>query len=87
MKRFNDLSDYIVKELKISEGILDGEIVALDGAGRPSVLRLNEAPIRSGLLRLRYYLVERARPSGRVAAGGKRFSEMSSRVSLLGSDV
>jgi bifunctional non-homologous end joining protein LigD len=36
MKRFGDLSDSIPKDLKkISDAVLDGEIVALDRAGRP----------------------------------------------------
>jgi bifunctional non-homologous end joining protein LigD len=36
MKRFNDLSASIAKELKVTDAILDGEIVALDGTGRPA---------------------------------------------------
>jgi bifunctional non-homologous end joining protein LigD len=36
MKRFNDLSGSITKELKVTDAILDGEICALDGAGRPA---------------------------------------------------
>jgi bifunctional non-homologous end joining protein LigD len=36
MKRFNDLSSSVAKELKVRDAILDGEIVALDGAGRPA---------------------------------------------------
>ena len=36
MKRFSDLAACIAKELKIKDAILDGEIVALDGTGRPA---------------------------------------------------
>jgi len=36
MKRFNDLSGSIAKELKVTDAILDGEIVALDGDGMPA---------------------------------------------------
>ena len=37
MKRFGDLSNLIAKDLrKSSDAILDGEIVALDGTGRPA---------------------------------------------------
>ena len=34
MKRFTDLAACIAKELKGNDAVLDGEIVALDGAGR-----------------------------------------------------
>ena len=34
MKRSNDLSGFIAKELEVTDAILDGEICALDGAGR-----------------------------------------------------
>jgi len=36
MKRFNDLSSSIAKELEVTDAILDGEIVALDGDGMPA---------------------------------------------------
>ena len=36
MKRFNDLSACIAEELKVANAVLDGEIVALDGNGRPA---------------------------------------------------
>ena len=36
MKRFSDLAACIAKELKVKDAILDGEVVALDGAGRPA---------------------------------------------------
>ena len=36
MKRFADLVACIAKELKVNDAILDGEIVALDGTGRPA---------------------------------------------------
>jgi bifunctional non-homologous end joining protein LigD len=36
MKRFSDLAACIAKELKVKDEILDGEVVALDGAGRPA---------------------------------------------------
>ena len=36
MKRSNDLSGFIAKELEVTDAILDGEICALDGAGRPA---------------------------------------------------
>src|ERR1041384_36861 len=46
MKRFADLSACIAKELKVKDAILDGEIIALDGAGRPAFysLRKRECP-------------------------------------------
>jgi ATP-dependent DNA ligase len=40
MKRFGDLSACIAKELKLKDAILDGEIVALDGSGRPAFYSL-----------------------------------------------
>ena len=37
MKRFSDLAACIDKELKVKDdAILDGEIVALDGTGKPA---------------------------------------------------
>jgi bifunctional non-homologous end joining protein LigD len=36
IKRFADLSACIAKELRVKDAVLDGEIVALDGAGRPA---------------------------------------------------
>ena len=36
MKRFGDLSGLITKELKVSDAVLDGEIVALDRIGKPA---------------------------------------------------
>src|SRR5262245_66648591 len=36
MRRFSDLATWIAKEMKVKDVILDGEIVALDGAGRPA---------------------------------------------------
>jgi bifunctional non-homologous end joining protein LigD len=36
MKRFADLSACIAKELRVKDAVLDGEIVALDRAGRPA---------------------------------------------------
>ena len=36
MKRFNDLASLVAKELKVKEAVLDGEIVALDGTGKPA---------------------------------------------------
>ena len=37
MKRFGDLSDFIRKDLKkVRDAVLDGEIVALDGTGKPA---------------------------------------------------
>src|SRR5690242_4541189 len=36
MKRFGDLVACIAKELKVKNAVLDGEIVALDGRGRPA---------------------------------------------------
>jgi bifunctional non-homologous end joining protein LigD len=40
MKRFEDLSAAIKKELKIKTAVLDGEIVALDESGMPAFYRL-----------------------------------------------
>src|ERR1051325_10416687 len=40
MKRFADLSACIAKELKVTDAVLDGEIVALDGSGRPAFYSL-----------------------------------------------
>jgi ATP-dependent DNA ligase len=36
MKRFNDLSTSVAKDLKVTDAILDGEIVALDSGGMPA---------------------------------------------------
>jgi bifunctional non-homologous end joining protein LigD len=36
MKRFKDLSELLAKDLKATSIILDGEIVALDGTGKPA---------------------------------------------------
>ena len=36
MKRFKDLSELLAKDLKATSTILDGEIVALDGTGKPA---------------------------------------------------
>jgi len=36
MKRFNDLSACIAKELKVTDAVLDGELCALDGSGGPA---------------------------------------------------
>lgn len=36
MKRFNDLAASIAKELKVTDAVLDGEIVALDSDGMPA---------------------------------------------------
>lgn len=47
MKRFADLSACIVKELKVKDAILDGEIVALDGSGRPAFYSLMKRHGRS----------------------------------------
>ena len=35
MKRFNDLASLVAKDVKVSSVVLDGEIVALDGTGKP----------------------------------------------------
>jgi bifunctional non-homologous end joining protein LigD len=40
MKRFDDLSSAIRKQLKIKTAVLDGEIVALDESGMPAFYRL-----------------------------------------------
>ena len=40
MKRFNDLSACIAKELKVKDAVMDGEIVALDSSGRPAFYSL-----------------------------------------------
>ena len=40
MKRFADLASCIAKELKVSDAVLGGEIVALDGSGRPAFYSL-----------------------------------------------
>ena len=36
MKRFSDLAACIANELKVTDAVLDGEICALDGIGRPA---------------------------------------------------
>jgi bifunctional non-homologous end joining protein LigD len=36
MKRFNDLSACIAKELKVTDAVLDGDLCALDGSGGPA---------------------------------------------------
>jgi len=40
MKRFTDLSACIAKELKDTDAVLDGEVCALDGDGRPAFYNL-----------------------------------------------
>ena len=40
MKRFTDLSACIAKELKVTDAVLDGEVCALDGDGRPAFYNL-----------------------------------------------
>lgn len=68
MKRFTDLSACIAKELKFTDVVLDGEVCALDGDGRPAFYDLMKRNCKSGLLRIRYYLVERARPAEFIAS-------------------
>ena len=36
MKRFNDLASLVAKDVKVNSAILDGEIVAVDGTGKPA---------------------------------------------------
>lgn len=40
MNRFTDLSAGIAKELKVTDAVLDGEVCALDGDGRPALYDL-----------------------------------------------
>jgi bifunctional non-homologous end joining protein LigD len=40
MKRFTDLSACIAKELKVTDAVLDGEVCALDGNGKPAFYNL-----------------------------------------------
>lgn len=40
MKRFSDLSACIAKELKVKDAVLDGELCALDGDGKPAFYNL-----------------------------------------------
>jgi len=40
MKRFNDLAKLVAKDVKVSFAVLDGEIVALDGTGKPAFYNL-----------------------------------------------
>jgi bifunctional non-homologous end joining protein LigD len=35
MKRFNELAGLVAKDVKANSAVLDGEIVALDGSGKP----------------------------------------------------
>jgi len=46
MKRFADLASCIAKELKVSDAVLDGKIVALDGEGRPAFYDLMKRQCR-----------------------------------------
>jgi hypothetical protein len=46
MKRFTDLATCIAKELKVTDGVLDGEIVAVDGNGRPAFFDLMKRQCR-----------------------------------------
>ena len=46
MKRFTDLATCIAKELKVTDGVLDGEIVAVDGNGRPAFYDLMKRQCR-----------------------------------------
>jgi ATP-dependent DNA ligase len=85
--QLNDLSSSIAKELTVSDAILDGEIVVLDGTGRPAFYDLMKRQCQ-----VVYYafdiiwLNERACGSCRYFSA-KRFCEISSRASPLGSDV
>ena len=36
MKRFNELASLVAKDVKVNSAVLDGEIVALDGSGKPA---------------------------------------------------
>ncbi len=47
MKHFNDLSGAAAKELKVTDAILDGEIVALDGNGMPAFYDLMKRQCRA----------------------------------------
>jgi hypothetical protein len=46
MKRFTDLATCIAKELKVTDAVLDGEIVAVDGNGRPAFYDLMKRQCR-----------------------------------------
>ena len=50
MKRFADLASCIAKELRVNDAVLDGEIVALDGAGRPAFYDLIKRQCQPGLV-------------------------------------
>ena len=76
MKRFNDLSDSIAKELRAKDAILDGEIVTLDAAG-VLFLQSHETAMPSRLLCVRYSLVERPRPLRFAAASAQEASPRS----------
>jgi bifunctional non-homologous end joining protein LigD len=67
MKRFNDLSGSIAKELKVTDAILDGEIVALDGDGLPAFYDLMKRRCQAVYYAFDIYLAERPRSAGLVA--------------------
>lgn len=56
MKRFNDLSSLVAKDVKVSSAVLDGEIVALDGTGKPAFYNLMKRQCQAVLLCIRYSL-------------------------------
>ena len=60
MKRFADLTACITKELKVRDAILDGEIVALDGAGKPAFYDLMKRQCQAV-----YYAFDILWPNGR----------------------
>ena len=61
MKRFNDLASLVAKDVKVSSAVLDGEIVAVDGTGKPAFYDLMKRQCPSRLLCIRYSLAEWAR--------------------------
>jgi len=47
MKRFTDLAGLVAKQLKAKDAVLDGEIVALDGTGKPAFYDLMKRNCRA----------------------------------------
>ena len=47
MKRFNELASLVAKDVKVSSAVLDGEIVALDGSGKPAFYDLMKRQCRA----------------------------------------
>jgi hypothetical protein len=87
MKRFTDLSACIATELKVTDAVLDTEVCALDGDGRPAFYDLMKRQFQAVYYVFEYSLAEWPRPARFAASRAERkFSAKSPRVNFLGLD-